>query len=88
MRAARSVSPTPSARVLPSSRASSSPISPERANSASPALRRTSLRTSGEALAQPGCAAFAAATAWSTSAAPPSGKRATTSSVFDGLRLS
>ena len=32
--------------------------------------------------------AVKAATARSTSAAPPSGTRATTSSVFDGLRLS
>src|SRR5690606_10110103 len=88
MRAARSVSPMPSARVLPSSRASSSPSSFARAKIVLATLSSTSARTSGEAFAQPGNASVAAWTAWSTSAAPPFGKRATTSSVFDGLRLS
>jgi len=63
MRAARTVSPIPSGRVLPSSRDSRRPIASLRSRISDPALSSTSNRTSGEASAQPSKASRAALTA-------------------------
>ena len=67
--AARTVSPMPSASVLPSSRESSRPISSLRAVISSAAFRSTAWRSSGPDRLQAGNAALAAAIARSASAA-------------------
>ena len=69
--AARTVSPMPSASVLPSSRLSSVPSSSLRARVSAAAFFRTSWRCNGPERLQPGKAAFAAATARRASSAVP-----------------
>ncbi len=67
--AARTVSPMPSASVLPSSRASSRPSSSFRARISAAAFDSTPCRSSGPDRLQPGNAAFAAAIARPASSA-------------------
>jgi hypothetical protein len=88
MRAARMTSPLPSGSVLPSSRDSRRPRSSARAMISEPTLSSRSERTSGEAFAHAGNAAFAAETAALTVFLSPPGTCATTSPVLEGFRLS
>ncbi len=86
--AARTVSPMPSARVLPSSRESRRPISSLRAMSSSPTRLRMSWRVWMPERDQAGNAALAAAIAAPVCAASACAKRPTTSPVLDGLTSS
>lgn len=83
---ARAVSATPSASVLPSSRARRYPISALRARISSPMRLRMSWRTCGVERDQNGKASLAAAMACAASARVARGKWPTTSFVFEGLR--